>query len=179
MCWDGFVMRVPEGVSGVDEIPRDYEPPALGSRGAVHHQRVRDMFADVDWSDPGWGVLEGRTWVIELNVGREESVGLHVRGAGDDAVEAVARIADALVEEGTPMPWASPQGELEWTPPAAVTSKLRKRRSLVTEEYSYARARARLPLKATVPSPLVLYGFWSPTYSPRRTPRRSRCSPTR
>jgi 5-methyltetrahydropteroyltriglutamate--homocysteine methyltransferase len=103
--------------------------------------------------------------VIELNVGREESVGLHVRGAGDDAVEAVARIADALVEEGTPMPWASPQGELEWTPPAAVTSKLRKRRSLVTEEYSYARARARLPLKATVPSPLVLYGFWSPTYS--------------
>jgi 5-methyltetrahydropteroyltriglutamate--homocysteine methyltransferase len=70
-----------------------------------------------------------------------------------------------LVEEGTPMPWASPQGELEWAPPAAVTSKLRKRRSLVTEEYSYARARARLPLKATVPSPLVLYGFWSPKYS--------------
>src|SRR5919108_3472651 len=96
MSWDGFVMRVPEGVSGVDEIPREYEPPALGSRGAVHHQRVRDMFADVDWSDPGWGVLEGQTWVIQLNVGREESVGLHVRGAGDDAVEAVARIADAL-----------------------------------------------------------------------------------
>ena len=41
-------------------------------------------------------MLEGQTWVIELNVGREESVGLHVRGAGDDAVEAVARVADAL-----------------------------------------------------------------------------------
>jgi 5-methyltetrahydropteroyltriglutamate--homocysteine methyltransferase len=69
------------------------------------------------------------------------------------------------VEDGSPMPWASEDGELEWSVPAAVTSKLRKRRSLVTEEYSYARARARLPLKVTVPSPLVLFGFWSPKYS--------------
>jgi 5-methyltetrahydropteroyltriglutamate--homocysteine methyltransferase len=46
-----------------------------------------------------------------------------------------------------------------------VTSKLRKKRSMVCEEYSYARARARLPLKVTVPSPLVLYGFWSTEYS--------------
>jgi 5-methyltetrahydropteroyltriglutamate--homocysteine methyltransferase len=46
-----------------------------------------------------------------------------------------------------------------------VTSKLRKRRSMVTEEYSYARARARLPLKVTVPSPLMLFGLWSPRHS--------------
>ena len=39
---------------------------------------------------------------------------------------------------------------------------------MVTEEYSYARARARLPLKVTVPSPLVLYGCWSPRYSTAR-----------
>jgi 5-methyltetrahydropteroyltriglutamate--homocysteine methyltransferase len=70
-----------------------------------------------------------------------------------------------LVEQPNPMPWATAEGELEWANPAAVTSKLRKKRSLVTEEYSYARARARLPLKATVPSPLVLFGFWSPRYS--------------
>ena len=70
-----------------------------------------------------------------------------------------------MVEEGTTMPWASPDGELEWTSPAAVTSTLQKKRSLVSEEYSYARARARLPLKVTVPSPLVLYGFWNTTHS--------------
>ena len=70
-----------------------------------------------------------------------------------------------LVEHGTVMPWASADGELEWTAPAAVTSKLHKKRSLVCEEYSYARARARLPLKVTVPSPLVLYGFWNWRYS--------------
>jgi 5-methyltetrahydropteroyltriglutamate--homocysteine methyltransferase len=70
-----------------------------------------------------------------------------------------------FVERGTVMPWATPEGETEWTAPASVTSKLRKRRSMVSEEYSYARARARLPLKVTVPSPLVLYGFWNSEYS--------------
>src|SRR5262245_58690153 len=70
-----------------------------------------------------------------------------------------------FVEHDKAMPWSSPEGDLEWLPPAAVTGKLRKRRSMVTEEYSYARARARSPLKVTVPSPLVLYGFWSPKHS--------------
>ena len=70
-----------------------------------------------------------------------------------------------LVEHDSAMPWSTPEGDVEWTSPAAVTSKLRKVRSMVTEEYSYARARARLALKVTVPSPLVLYGFWSPRHS--------------
>jgi 5-methyltetrahydropteroyltriglutamate--homocysteine methyltransferase len=69
------------------------------------------------------------------------------------------------VDDHDPMPWSTPEGDIEWTSPIAVTSKLRKRRSMVTEEYSYARARARLPLKVTVPSPLMLFGLWSPRYS--------------
>ena len=69
------------------------------------------------------------------------------------------------VEDHDPMPWSTPEGDIEWVSPIAVTSKLRKRRSMVTEEYSYARARARLPLKVTVPSPLVLFGLWSPRHS--------------
>jgi 5-methyltetrahydropteroyltriglutamate--homocysteine methyltransferase len=69
------------------------------------------------------------------------------------------------VEDHTPMPWSTPEGDIEWVSPIAVTSELRKRRSMVTEEYSYARARARLPLKVTVPSPLMLFGLWSPTHS--------------
>jgi methionine synthase II (cobalamin-independent) len=70
-----------------------------------------------------------------------------------------------FVDHDSAMPWSTPEGDIDWTSPAAVTSKLRKVRSMVTEEYSYARARARLPLKVTVPSPLVLYGFWSPRHS--------------
>ena len=69
------------------------------------------------------------------------------------------------VADHDPMPWSSPEGDIEWVSPIAVTSKLRKRRSMVTEEYSYARARARLPLKVTVPSPLMLFGLWSPRHS--------------
>jgi 5-methyltetrahydropteroyltriglutamate--homocysteine methyltransferase len=69
------------------------------------------------------------------------------------------------VSDHAPMPWSTPEGDIEWTSPIAVTSKLRKRRSLVTEEYAYARARARLPLKVTVPSPLMLFGLWSPSHS--------------
>jgi methionine synthase II (cobalamin-independent) len=69
------------------------------------------------------------------------------------------------VPDGNVIPWASPAGEMEGTFPAAVTGPLRKKRSMVTEEYAYARARARRPLKVAVPSPLVLYGLWNPRHS--------------
>lgn len=49
--------------------------------------------------------------------------------------------------------------------PFTVTGKLRRRRSLAVEEFIYARARARLPLKMTLPSPLMLAMRWSPTFS--------------
>ena len=47
----------------------------------------------------------------------------------------------------------------------AVTSKLRRQRSLVTEEFAYARRQAKKPLKVTLPSPLMLNMFWSPAHS--------------
>ncbi|HKV55283.1 MAG TPA: cobalamin-independent methionine synthase II family protein [Candidatus Binataceae bacterium] len=43
----------------------------------------------------------------------------------------------------------------------AVTGKLRRLRSLVSEEYAYARARSPLPVKVTLPSPMMLLMFWS------------------
>src|SRR5262245_63650925 len=43
------------------------------------------------------------------------------------------------VDHDSAMPWSSPEGDVEWIPPVAATAKLRKRRSLVTEEYAYAR----------------------------------------
>jgi len=47
----------------------------------------------------------------------------------------------------------------------AVTGKVRRRRSLATEEFVYARARARRPIKMTLPSPMMLKMFWSPQES--------------
>src|SRR5437764_5498556 len=64
-----------------------------------------------------------------------------------------------MVEHGTSMPWASPEGETERTSLLVVTSKLQNKRYLVSEEYSYARGRARPPLNVTVHSAPVLDGF--------------------
>src|SRR5690348_2157502 len=47
----------------------------------------------------------------------------------------------------------------------ALTGKVRRRRSLATEEFVYARARARRPIKMTLPSPMMLKMFWSPEES--------------
>ncbi len=56
-------------------------------------------------------------------------------------------------------------GETSLTVPLTVTGKLRRRRSLAAEEFIYARARATRPLKATLPSPLMLAMRWSPEHS--------------
>ena len=53
----------------------------------------------------------------------------------------------------------------DWHPPVTITGKIRARRMMTLKEFSYARARARRPVKVTLPSPLVLYGAWSPELS--------------
>lgn len=64
------------------------------------------------------------------------------------------------------LPWHKRLAEESQLPvPFTVTGKLRRRRSLVAEEFIYARARARLPLKVTLPSPLMLALRWSPVFS--------------
>jgi 5-methyltetrahydropteroyltriglutamate--homocysteine methyltransferase len=47
----------------------------------------------------------------------------------------------------------------------AVVEKIRRMRSLTNEEFTYARSRARKPLKVTLPSPLMMTLRWSPEYS--------------
>lgn len=59
----------------------------------------------------------------------------------------------------------TPQEDVDIPAPISVTGKIRRRRSLATEEFAYARAKARKPLKMTLPSPLMLALFWSPEHS--------------
>jgi 5-methyltetrahydropteroyltriglutamate--homocysteine methyltransferase len=59
----------------------------------------------------------------------------------------------------------TPQDDVDFQAPISVTGKIRRRRSLATEEFAYARAKARKPLKMTLPSPLMLALFWSPAHS--------------
>ncbi len=66
---------------------------------------------------------------------------------------------------GVTRTWYTADGPIEEELPVVVTGKLRLRRSAVTEEFSYARARATTPLKVTVPSPLMMLLRWSPEHS--------------
>lgn len=69
------------------------------------------------------------------------------------------------VPGGTTMPWFNQGGQSNLILPVAVKGRLRKLRSVVCEEYSYARGRARRPIKVTVPSALSMFGQWDPRYS--------------
>ena len=80
-------------------------------------------------------------------------------GSLTDVVDGLAPV------DGHTALWLTADGRIDLPIPAAVTAKLRRRRSLVAEEYAYARARAQRPLKVTVPSPLMYFPFWSPTHS--------------
>jgi 5-methyltetrahydropteroyltriglutamate--homocysteine methyltransferase len=58
-----------------------------------------------------------------------------------------------------------PGGDWDWHPPVTITGKVRARRQITLEEFAYSRGRARRQVKVTLPSPLVLYGAWSPELS--------------
>ena len=59
-----------------------------------------------------------------------------------------------------------PAQDWDWHPPFTVTGRIRRTRPMMTiEEFSYARGQTRVPVKITMPSPLVMYGAWSPERS--------------
>jgi len=58
-----------------------------------------------------------------------------------------------------------PEDEMDFQLPVCVTGKIRRRRSLATEEFAYARAETSKPLKMTLPSPMMLFVCWSPRHS--------------
>src|SRR5262244_2276532 len=47
----------------------------------------------------------------------------------------------------------------------AVVEKIQRQRSLIAEEFAYARGRTTKPLKVTLPSPLMMTLRWSPEFS--------------
>ena len=77
-------------------------------------------------------------------------------------MEGVADMPGAPVHFHAP----DPAQDWNWHPPFTVTGRIRPKGPMMTiEEFSYARGRARVPVKITMPSPLVMYGAWSPEHS--------------
>lgn len=98
MSWDVLLLRLPDTVTSVQEIPDDYASPSLGRQQDVL-SAVKRAIPQVDLSDPTWGDLVGPDWSIELNIGSEDpvdSIMLHIRGSGDDALAPVFSLTAAL-----------------------------------------------------------------------------------
>ncbi|MDK0518108.1 hypothetical protein [Streptomyces sp. ML-6] len=98
MSWDVLLLRLPDDITSVQGIPADHTPAPLGRRHDVLATVARAV-PEADLSDPGWGVLSGPTWSIELNIGSKDpvdSIMLHIRGSGDDVLAPVFRLAESL-----------------------------------------------------------------------------------
>lgn len=54
-----------------------------------------------------------------------------------------------------------PEDEMEVTVPFTVTGRIAPRRCPGVEELAYAKARTSLPVKVTLPSPMMILGFWN------------------
>lgn len=76
-----------------------------------------------------------------------------------------------IEREGAAVTFHGAGGETwDWHPPVTVSGKLRAPRMMTPEEFTYARAVARRPVKVTLPSPLVLYGAWNPEITTQAYP---------
>src|SRR5947209_6631079 len=105
----------------------------------------------------------------------QEGAGLDVVSDGelrrhtfiDQLLEAVEGLSPDPESDHIPVPFRDEDGDVQsvFKVPVSVTEKLRRRRMMTTEEYAYARAVARRPIKVTLPSPLMLFLAWSPQRS--------------
>ena len=110
---------------------------------------------------------------VDQAIAMQEGCGLNVVNDGElrrfsfldhllGDMEGVAAIPGAPVRFHAP----DPAQDWDWHPPFTVTGRIRPTRPMMTiEEFSYARGQTRVPVKITMPSPLVMYGAWSPERS--------------
>ena len=122
------------------------------------------------------GVQDTHNLAWKLAIAMQEGVGLDVVTDGelrrhtfiDQLTEQVEGLTLDSGDSGhVPVPFHDEAGQLKsvFTIPLSVTDKLRRSRMMTVEEFCYARARARRPVKVTLPSPLMLFLVWSPQRS--------------
>src|SRR5690349_22929327 len=115
---------------------------------------------------------------VDQAIAMQEAVGLDVVTDGElrrhtfidqliEQVEGLTLDPGDSHSDHVPVPFHDESGALKsvFTIPLSVTDKLQRSRMMTVEEYSYARARARRPVKVTLPSPLMLFLVWSPQRS--------------
>jgi hypothetical protein len=94
MSWDLFIMRLPEGLKSTEDIPEDFEPPALGTLKEVHAS-LCEVLPELPLEN-GIAAIEVEGGSVEIYVGEDDpvqSVMLCIRGE-----EPVLDVVNALVE---------------------------------------------------------------------------------
>ena len=109
---------------------------------------------------------------VEAAIALQEGVGLDVVSDGelrrfsffDHLLTQIEGVTE-LPGVGVTFHGGRPGEEWDFRSPVTVVEKIRRKRMMTIEEYSYARAVARRPVKALLPSPVLLYCTWSPEHS--------------
>ncbi len=110
---------------------------------------------------------------VDAAIAMQEAVGLDVVSDGElrrfSFFDHLLTHLDGLSpsEDTAGVTFHAPRPEDNWDfhSPLVVTDKLRTKRMMTLEEFAYARAVARKPVKALIPSPLFLYTAWSESHS--------------
>jgi hypothetical protein len=92
-----FAFVAPEGLRRMEDLPKNYRMPSMGSRDEVIGI-VRRLAPQVDESDPAWLVVQGPDYVVDVSLGSEaelDSFMFFVR-AGDNSLAVMRAIAGAL-----------------------------------------------------------------------------------
>jgi methionine synthase II (cobalamin-independent) len=135
--------------------------------------RARKQFEAGEMEPASYKAVEDRA--VDQVIAMQEGAGLDVVTDGelrrhtfiDQLVEAVEGLTPDAAEDHIPVPFRDESGAEQsvFKVPLSVTEKLRRRRMMTVEEFAYARAVARRPIKVTLPSPLMLFLVWSPERS--------------
>jgi 5-methyltetrahydropteroyltriglutamate--homocysteine methyltransferase len=130
---------------------------------------ARAALADGGMSAEDFKRIEDRA--VDQAIAMQEGCGLDVVNDGElrrfSFLDHLLGDLDGVAEApGAPITFYGADGSSwDWHSPVSVTGKLRAHRMMTIEEFSYARARAHVPVKITMPSPLVMYSAWSPERS--------------
>jgi 5-methyltetrahydropteroyltriglutamate--homocysteine methyltransferase len=134
---------------------------------------ARTKFEAGEIAPADYKVVEDRA--VDQVIAMQEGAGLDVVTDGelrrhtfiDQLLEAVHGLTPDPASDHIPVPFHDESGSEQsvFKVPMSVTEKLTRRRMMTVEEYAYARAVARRPVKVTLPSPLMLFLGWSPERS--------------
>ncbi len=130
---------------------------------------AREQHAAANLSDAEFKQLEDRA--VDEAIALQERAGIDVISDGEQrrnvfasqlvqACDGFASVRDNTVD------WFRLDGTTETSPvTVGVVSKIKRRRSLSSEEFVYLRARTRRPAKITIPSPTMYAYYWVPGIS--------------